>query len=146
MDLQLQDNQGNPFKLSDYQGNDFLLLIFFRGIWCNHCKKQLRGIEQHKFEFAQLHTKLMAVSCDTNFNSSLLKSFLKLSFPVISDKDFSVIDHFNLKTTYKDKTVSKPAVFLFSPTQQILFQYIGEEYDDRLSAKQLLRTIADYVK
>jgi peroxiredoxin len=146
MDLELQDNQGVPFKLSNYQINDFLLLIFFRGAWCNHCKKQLQEIERYKAEFDQQHTKLLAISCDTNFHSSLLKSFLKLSFPVISDKDFAIIDKFNLKTIYKDQTISKPAIFLFSPEQKILFQYIGEEYDDRLSAKTILENIRPYTK
>ncbi len=145
MNLELRDNQDNAFKMSDYQGKDYLLLLFFRGAWCNHCKRQLQEIEKHHPEFTALHTKLIALSCDNNFNSSLLKSFLKLNFPVISDKNFKIIDQFKLRTNYKNKTVSKPAVFFFSPKQEIIFQYVGEEYDDRLSAKKILERIRDYV-
>lgn len=144
MELNLNDNNGDKFNLTEYQGNSFLLLVFFRGAWCNHCKKQLQEIEQHLADFTHLNTKIIALSSDTPFNSSLVKSFLKLSFPVLADNQFTLIDSFGLRTIYKDKEVAKPAVYLFNPAGDVLFNYIGKDYDDRLSAKQLLEIIPEH--
>jgi len=51
-----------------------------------------------------------------------------------------LIDQFDLRTVYKDKEVAKPSIFLFEK-DKIIFQYIGVEYDDRLSAKTILQEI-----
>ncbi|MBU1131916.1 peroxiredoxin family protein [Patescibacteria group bacterium] len=134
----LENNDGTPFDLYQYQGNENLLMIFFRGAWCNHCKKQLRGINNLSAYFEKLGMRIVAVSSDTKFKSSLLKNFLKLKFPVISDSNFEIIDSFDLRTRYKEAEVAKPAVFIFSPNHEILFHYIGENYDDRLSGRAIL--------
>lgn len=142
----LQNNDNTEFNLTEYQGNDFLLLVFFRGAWCNHCKKQLSDINNHYDDFGRRGIKLVALSSDTKFKSSLLKTFLKLKFPILSDEKFAVIDHFNLKTTYKNQIVSKPAIILLAPDQTIAYEYIGDDFDDRLSAKTTLDNIEKITK
>lgn len=140
MNFLLKDNNGEIFDLPKYVGDNRLLLVFFRGSWCNHCKKQLQDLERHAAEFEKSKVKILAISSDSAFNSSLLKTFLKLNFPILSDSTFSLIDQFNLKTTYKDKKVAKPSIFLFEG-DKIIFNYVGIEYDDRLSAKTILEKI-----
>lgn len=140
--FELHNSNGEDITLYDYQGNSNVLLVFFRGAWCNHCKKQLQDINNHFSEFEKLKIKILAISCDTKFNSSLLKSFLGLKFSVASDTEFKIIDALNLRTEYKGKEVAKPAVFIVSPNHEIAYQYVGRDYDDRLSAQEILKQYA----
>jgi len=77
MNFSLKDNNGEIFDLPKYVGDNRLLLVFFRGSWCNHCKKELQDLERHLNEFKKAKIKILAVSSDSAFNSSLLKTFLK---------------------------------------------------------------------
>ena len=138
LNLALQNNDGSEFDPAEYQGNSYLLLVFFRGAWCNHCKKQLNELEQAIESFSAANCKILAISPDTKFNSSLLKSFLRLSFPVLSDMDLKITDQYDLRAVYKDKIVPKPSAFIYAPSGELKFSYIGADYDDRLSAKQIL--------
>jgi peroxiredoxin len=139
--FKLFQNTGSELDLTDYLGGKKLILVFFRGAWCNFCKTQLKEIQDNLARINTLNAKVIALSGDNNFNSSLLKEFLKLDFPVLSDSAFSVINLFDLSTTYKEKTVSKPAVIIFDPNGQELFKHVGLNYDDRLSTEELLTTL-----
>ena len=139
--IKLHNLDGTDFNIKDYQGDDKLLVIFFRGAWCNVCKKQLQDMENNMKSFTEKGIKLLAIASDSKFKLSLLKNFLKLTFPVISDPKMEAIDKFQLRTTYKDQETSKPAVFLFDKDENLLFNYIGDDYDDRMSAKNLLKEI-----
>ncbi|MFH0987861.1 MAG: redoxin domain-containing protein, partial [Parcubacteria group bacterium] len=79
----IQTNDGADFDLREYQGDKNALVVFFRGAWCNHCKKQLQDINKRLAEFDTLNVRVVAISSDNKFNSSLLKNFLQLKFPVL---------------------------------------------------------------
>ena len=140
-DFKIENNNGSTFSFHDYQGNNSLIILFFRGAWCNYCKKQLQEVEKNISKLNDKNIKFLALSSDTKMNSSVLKTFLKLSFPVLSDPDFTIINDYKLKVTYKDKDVSKPAIFIYNQQHEEVFQIIGENYEDRLSAEALLETI-----
>jgi len=138
----LQNNDGSPLDLYQYQGDKNLLLIFFRGVWCNVCKKQLKELNEN-FERIEkeLNTKMVAISSDTKLKSSLLKTFLRLNFPVLADETLTVINAFKIETEDNGRRIAKPSVFLISPSHEIIYQYVGQEYDDRLTAKEIIANI-----
>ncbi|MBT5338620.1 redoxin domain-containing protein [Candidatus Falkowbacteria bacterium] len=144
--LELQNNDDSILNFEQYQGSDYLLLIFFRGAWCNLCKRQLVEVNSLINEFTSSNIKPLAISPDTKFKSSLLKTFLRLKFPILSDTEFSVIDYFKLKTKFKDHITSKPAVILISPDHQVIFEKIGKEYDDTMSGKNILNNCQKIIK
>ena len=127
------------------EANKKLLVIFFRGAWCVHCKKQLQDFEQHRLEFEQANIQLLGVAPDTKFKLSLLKNFLKLGFPILADENFNLIDAFNLRAIYKEHATSKPAILLFNEAGDIIHQQIATDYDDRMSARATLEQITPHV-
>lgn len=145
-DLKITSTDGEEQRLADIQGSANLLLVFFRGAWCNHCKKQLFELNNYVERLGESNVKVAAVSSDTRFKSSLLKTFLKLKFPVFSDEDFNLIGAMDLKTEYQDKQIAKPSVFFYSPERKLLFSYIGSEYDDRLSAAEIIKQVENEIK
>jgi len=140
--MNLFDNNNEPFKLLEYQGTRNLLVIFFRGAWCNHCKRQLQDFQKHLDLFNGINIKLLALSNDSRLNSSLLKEFLKLDFPVLSDVDSAIINRFELGEIYKDKFVAKPALLLLSPEGRLLHTRIGANYDDLATAEETIEQLA----
>lgn len=139
--FQLENFDGSTFDFYDYNHGSYVLIFFFRGAWCNLCKKQLMEAQQNIEFFNQHNIKLLAVAPDSSFKLSLMKTFLKVEFPVLADDKFEVVDKLNLKETYKDHETSKPAFFLINSDHEILTSYIGKEYDDRLSIKQVMQQI-----
>jgi peroxiredoxin len=145
-DIKITGTDGEERSLAEIQGSANLLLIFFRGAWCNHCKKQLFELNNFIERLGELNVKVAAVSSDTRFKSSLLKTFLKLKFPVLSDENFKLIGAMDLKTDYQNKQIAKPSVFLYSAEKKLLFSYIGSEYDDRLSASEIIKQVENEIK
>jgi len=78
--------------------------------------------------------------------SNLLKTFLKLPFPVLSDPNTQLISKLNLKTKYKGHTTAKPAMFLLDKNHTVLYRYVSDNYDDRVSFKDLTVQINEAIK
>ncbi len=142
----LQDNNNNEFNFSDYQENNFLGLIIFRGAWCNLCKKQLKEIQELLSDFTNLNVKLLAISPDSKLKSSLLKTFLKVQFPILSDEKMEVINDFNILENFKGQQLPKPAIFLYNPDGQLILEKIGDNYEDSLSGKNILKEFSKVIK
>ena len=143
--FKIKDNNNTNLEFFEYQEGNHLLVLFFRGAWCNHCKKQLQEIQNNLVELNELGVKVLAISSDTKFNSSILKTFLKLEFPVLSDPAFKLINEYGIKTEYKSKEVSKPAIYLYNPKHEEIFKYIGESYDDRISTEDLMNILNELI-
>ena len=141
----LKNNDGSDFDLFAYQDNKLLVLIFFRGAWCGHCKKQLVELNNHFEQFNNLNAKLVAISSDSAFKSSLLKTFLRLKFPVLSDSNLEMIEYFNFKTVHNNKIVSKPAILIFNPEHEQVIAHVSENYDDRVDTMALINEIKQFI-
>ena len=142
----LKNNDGTDFDLYSFQGQSFLVIVFFRGAWCGHCKKQLVELNEHFEQFNSLNTKLVAISSDSAFKSSLLKTFLRLKFPVLSDPKLELIEYFNFKTVHNNQIVSKPATLVFSPEHELVIEHISENYDERVNIDDLIKRINGLLK
>ncbi len=134
----IQSSYNEPFSWPKLEPKDFLIIIFYRGIWCNSCKKQLKEFNDALAEIKSKNGQLIAVSSDRPFESSLLKNFLRLSFPVLSDPKLELIKKLNLQTKEKDKEISKPAVFVFNYKGKVIYSYIGKDHEDRPDLKVVL--------
>ncbi len=139
----LKNNNEEDFDLFEYQGDAYLLLVFFRGVWCNLCKKQLKQINELFDKFQNKNIKILAVSSDTKLRSSLLKKFLSLNFSVLSDAGLDLINHFKLKTQTDDRDVSRPAVILISPKHEVLIKKMGQDYEDLLSGQEIFDLVKE---
>jgi peroxiredoxin len=137
----LTNNDNSKFELQNYQGNNNLLLVFFRGAWCNYCKTQLTELQKRITDFDRLKVKIIALSSDSKLNSSLLKQFLKIDFAILSDKELKMIASFDLLTKFKGKKVAKPAVILFNALGEELYRQVGKNYSDRITADELITKI-----
>jgi peroxiredoxin len=143
--FQLENNDNSLFDFYAFAEEEPALVIFFRGAWCRHCQHELQDFQTHTAELNTLGVKVVAISSDTKLKSSLLKTFLKLDFSVLSDANFNLIDRLNLKTKYKEQIVSKPALYFIAREKEILFEIVSDSYDDRPSAASVVQRIKKLV-
>jgi len=135
--FQLIDFRQKLFDLYAFQKKDFLFLVFFRGLWCNQCKKQLLELNNNFAKFKKMKIKIVSLSTDSPLNTSILFTYLKSKFPLLSDQGWKIFKMFGFKKTASKKI--KPAVFLINPKKEIVYSYVGQDKDDRPTIKELLK-------
>jgi len=144
--FQLKYNDGKKFDLFEYLGSSWGIVFFYRGVWCTLCKKQLKEFHNHYAKFEELNVKIVAISNDTKLKSNLAENFFNLQFPVISDAKMKVIKELDLKTEFKGQTTSKPAVYIVNSEKETVFEFIGDNHDDRFVMNDLIEKIKELQK
>jgi|GEM_PF-1624763 len=138
----ITSSDNNLFDINEFAKNKFLVMVFYRGIWCNSCKKQLKEINDNLNLFENKNAKMVAVSADSAFKASLLKTFLKLKFPVLSDQELTLIKQFDLQIMEKGQWIAKPAVLIFDPSGNEIYRYVGQNHEDRPRMDEILAKIS----
>jgi len=137
---QLKDTKGGIFNFYNWQKEDWVIITFIRGKWCGLCRKHLMQINEN---LDKIKAKPLAISNDDKMGAAVLKSFLLLKFPVLPDSEFNITELLGVKTEIKDdKKMSLPALFLINPKHEIVWAYKGENFDDYLDVKEIIKKVA----
>jgi len=134
--FQLDKIDGGTFDLFAYQGDMWLLLIFFRGEWCHYCRQQLKAINTNLQWFSDRSVKVVAVSADTNLFTSILQDILGAKFEILADEQWKAFSQYGLKQPEDPKDIM-PALFIVNPKHEIVFTHIGKSYRDRPSLTKI---------
>lgn len=131
------DPSGNKFELYSELKSHAVILVFYRGYWCNHCREQLSEINSRLSDFKNLGAEIVAISADRPLEASLIKNFLNLAFTVLPDADWEIFSLYGI-TRPKDQKEILPAVFIINKDKKIAHSFIGKNYTDRPSIETLL--------
>lgn len=104
-DVTLFDTHGNPVHLPEVWSQGPLVLIFYRGGWCNYCNIQLRAWAEHAAEVRRLGATLLAVSPQTTENAALAAETLELAYSVLSDSNLEAALGFDIAFTVPPELV-----------------------------------------
>lgn len=133
----LKDSTGRLHRLEEIEG-DRVLLVFFRGFWCESCQAQLGLMKTEHQEFVDRGAVTVAISADTvERPDSPAES---LPFLVLSDPDLLVIRRYGVLHQPDDHGpgIARPSVFLLDRTRTVRYAYIGDEATDRPKIEALL--------
>ena len=146
--------------------NDFVVLNFYRGLWCPYCNLELKALQNINDELISLNAKLVALSPQTPDSSLSTKEKNKLEFEVLSDTDnlsakeyglvFSLNDELkpiyesfgidiptaNNSTSYE---LPMPAIFVINKQKEIIFSFIDEDYTKRCEPQKILDIIKENI-
>ena len=87
--LDVKDSAGNRVTLDEYKGKN-VILVFYLGLECPHCMRQLHDIGGKKSEWERLNTVVLAVSsAPPEKNSQGLKEFGDLPVRLLSDDHYA---------------------------------------------------------
>jgi peroxiredoxin len=146
-DFSVQDLNGDPVSLSDYEGKVVLLNIW--ATWCGPCKEEMPSMERLYREMKGEDFEILAVSVDAalgetdqqgNPGSSKdrLADFASeygLTFPILHDPDGRI------QTTYQ--TTGVPESFLLDREGVIRRRLAGATVWDHDRYRELIRSLLD---
>jgi peroxiredoxin len=104
-DVTVVDSQGVPVRLHNQWIAGPLIVVFFRGGWCNYCNLQLRSWQTHHAALRRLGATLLAISPQAPERSTATTNENRLAFPVLSDTDLAAANAFGIAFTIPPELV-----------------------------------------
>ncbi|MDE5421883.1 AhpC/TSA family protein [Ancylomarina sp. DW003] len=153
------DQNGDKFKSSEVLKGKQLIVVFYRGQWCPYCNRHLSELQDHLEDFKKAGAQIIAVSPEKTENINKTVEKTKADFPVLWDKDNSIMESFgvnfilakDLQEKYKkygvdlakangnpSQTLPVPATFIIGKNGKIKFLHYDPDYKNRSSAKEIL--------
>lgn len=147
-DFSLIDETGHAMKLSNVQPDWYLVLVFYRGYWCNVCLNQLLNLKTDFPKFTALHVTLAAISVDNPEDSANFNQQWRLPYPLLSDPHLQLIDAYGARhpNAHMGKDIARPTVIIIDPQKIVRYKYIGQSPLDRPSDDEILYTIQQMKK
>lgn len=142
-DFTLPAPDGTPVTRSAFQGEDALLLHFFRGTWCLQCRAQIARLLEDSAEIQRRGARLLGVAVQKR---NRLQAFLKDNphpFLILADegreqaKAWGVYQPFGIDGF----RIARPSVFFIGADQRIRYIHVGNNQFDRPSREELFRIV-----
>lgn len=162
-DFTLPNALNNSVSLSEaLEENDFVVINFYRGLWCPYCNLELKALQNVNEDLKNLNTKLIAISPQTPDSSLSTKEKNELSFEVLSDsynktaKDYGLVFSLaqELRPIYKSFKIDieglnqedsyelpMPATYVINKNKEVIFAFIDEDYTKRCEPQTILDII-----
>ena len=163
-DFALSNAVNNTVSLDELlKNNDFVVVNFYRGLWCPYCNLELKALQTINDDLAKLNTKLVAISPQTPDASLSTKEKNELEFEVLSDthnelaKDYGLVFSLaeelrpiytsfgidipgsNDEDTYE---LPLPATYVINKNKEIIYSFIDEDYTKRSEPQEILDIIS----
>jgi peroxiredoxin len=127
---------GAPLELASLWEKQRVVVVFYRGHWCPHCKQQLGDLNQHQKQLAEREAIVVAISSDPPADAAELHRKLGLTFEVYSDPELAVITKWGVDDY--GKGIARPATFVVEQGGAISYRKVGEKASDHPSIDELL--------
>lgn len=83
-DFTLTDPSGRPVSLSDFQGQN-VVLVFYPLDWSPACSDQLSLYQSELSEFEQMNAQVIGISVDSLYSHGAWAAVRGITFPLLSD-------------------------------------------------------------
>jgi len=106
-------------------GNDWQMVVVYRGKHCPLCTKYLQRLEQLKESFFEVRVDIVAVSADDETKASAHVSDMGLSFPVAYDLSIENMQTLGLYISHPrspqetDKPFAEPGIYVINDKGQV---------------------------
>lgn len=161
-DVHARDLDGNDVALSSLYAKGPVLLVFYRGGWCPYCNSEIHSLTTAYPDYEKRGVTPVAVSVDRPEAEAKMKATYAIPFPVLSDRDATVIAAFHVVKSVGDDELAKmksfgvdlesysgkthheiaiPAVFLVDRGGIVRWAHSDPDFKVRPSTAQLLAAI-----
>jgi len=149
-DFTIPMTDGGKFQLSQRLGDNFTLLLFYRGMHCPICKMQLRDLQRHLGDFAKRGITVVAISMDSKDRAQKSAEEWGVDDLMIGydlgeglARDLGLYISSGRPGGTEPSIFSEPALLLVKPDQTLYFASVQSMPFTRPSLEQLLQGI-DY--
>ena len=136
----LVDAAGAPWQLTaSLAKHARVMLVFYRGDWCPHCRKQLGELQSKQADFAAKGLGLVAISVDEVPAGRALTAKLGLGFPILSDPKAEAIRAFGVFD--EDTEIAWASIFVVDKDGTIVKRWLADTYSQRVATDDVLRDL-----
>jgi peroxiredoxin len=139
LDFSLMDENGQIFKYSSLDPGWYLVIVFYRGAYCNACRTMLFDLKDNYSLFPPLHATFVAISTDSLEDSYNYNNQWRFPFPLLSDPSLRLIDAFGDRhpNGHGIYDIAHPATVIIDPQKIIRYKKIGQNPEDLPNAHEL---------
>jgi peroxiredoxin (alkyl hydroperoxide reductase subunit C) len=84
-DVSAPDQDGNPVRIADFQGQKPVLLVFYPFTFTGICEGELCRLRDDYDQFEQAGVQILAISCNAKHVQKRWRDEMGYQFPVLSD-------------------------------------------------------------
>jgi peroxiredoxin len=137
-DFEVTDTNGTPYKLSDLAGDNVVWLNFW-GLRCGPCVRELPALEDIYKRYKDKGLIILGINADGVDSAFIKKSFdqredlssINISFPLIPDAEFSLIDIYELMGAPLNVIIDRKGV--------VKFYHEGYEIGDEKQYEEIVK-------
>jgi len=143
-DFTLPDQDRTPFTLSDELKKGPLVLAFFPGAFSGTCTNEMCAFRDSMSEFNRLSTRVIGISTDTFFALKAWADAQRLSFPLLSDYNKTVIELYGVVNPDMIglKNIAKRAVFVIDRGGIVRYREVLDDARNEPDYKKLQSALA----
>jgi peroxiredoxin len=129
-----------PERLLSSLRGKAVVLIFYRGHWCQSCRRQLGQLATAYETIRSLDAELIAISADTQEDAPEPAVTRGWKFPVISDRRLTIIDQYGVRDEADPagRLIAHPATFILDREGIVRFGHVGADRQDRPAVGAIL--------
>lgn len=157
-----QDATGRPVELRQLLKKGPVVLYFYRGQWCPYCNKELSQLQDSLQVLTAKGAQVVVITPETPANISQTVAKTKASFPIVYDRDLTIMKAYKTAFVVDDATAQKylgygidlkkangldqnilpvPATYVIGRDGNIKFAYFNPDYRRRASVRQIARAL-----
>jgi peroxiredoxin len=143
-DFTLFDSDKNKVSLSDFTGQN-VLLLFFPAAFTGVCTTELCSVRDNMAQYASLHAKVLGISVDSIFTLAKFKEEQGYNFPLLSDfnKEVSTAYGSIYETFVFDmKGVSRRSAFVIDKSGNVQYAEVLESAGDLPNFEAIQTTLS----
>lgn len=117
-----------------------MLLVFYRGHWCQSCRRQLAQLAGEYETVQSMSAELIAISADPLDSTRGFPAASGWRFPIVGDSELQVIDRYGVRDPddTEGRRIARPSVFLLDPAGIVRYAHVGLHRQDRPALGSIL--------
>lgn len=157
------DQNGKSINSTEILKNNKILMVFYRGNWCPHCKKHLGSLQEHLEAFTRKGVYVMVVTPETVERTKETAKKFNATFSIIHDIDNKIMDDYkvsfevnkdNVPNYYRivsskvaaynvknNNVLPVPATYLIDKDGKIIYVHYDPDYKKRSDFDEILKSL-----
>ncbi len=162
IDFELQDTEGKTWRLSDFQGEKHVILIWIFADWCPVCHSEFRDLIQMKKEYEEQDVQVFTIEChdlyrcrvmvgkeyqpDYRFTKESPQKFYQenIWWPHLVDRAGALGAMYGVQPmefVVHSEWINRPSTIIVDKEGIVRFAYYGTYWGDRPSIEETLKMI-----
>ncbi|MBE9491204.1 MAG: AhpC/TSA family protein [Bacteroidetes bacterium] len=157
------DQNGKQINSTEILKHNKILMVFYRGNWCPHCKKHLGSLQEHLNEFTKKGVFVMVVAPESEERTKETAEKWKTNFSIIHDVDNKIMNDYkvafevnkqnvpnyygyvtNKVATYNvenNNVLPVPATYIIDQNGKISYVQYDPDYKNRSDFSEILKSL-----